>query len=123
MSGITTVSDNRYAVIFTGQLKPDATTQVVVSNLVLDMGLPQEKVVRLLKMGQVVLKRCATMPEAQRLAEKFDRAGAVCIIEDRLARESAVAQSSVSGESSLVRFLSKFIPSSRQGRVVATPKR
>lgn len=109
------MSDNRYSVIFTGQLKPDATAQMVIGNLVLDIGLPQEKVVQLLRKGRVVLKRCGTMVEAQRLAEKFDRAGAVCVIEDRLAREHAMANS-VSGESSLVRFISKFIPSSyRQG--------
>jgi hypothetical protein len=108
------MSDNRFAVIFTGQLKPEATPQVVISNLVLDMGLSPEKATRLLKMGHVVLKRCSSISEAQRLAEKFDRAGAICIIEDRL--DSAPPLPGASGESSLVRFLSKFIPSSRQGR-------
>lgn len=110
------MSDKRYAVIFTGKLKPEASHQVVVSNLVLDLGIPEEKVVRMLKMGRVVLKRCSAISEAQRLAEKFDRAGACCEIEDRLERDSAVSHSNASGESSLVRFLSKFIPSSRQSR-------
>jgi len=104
------MSDNRYSVVFTGQLKPELAVATVASNLVLDLGLAQEKVALLLKQGRVVLKRCATIVEAQRLAEKLDRAGMLCIIEDRFTREGSPEQSR-SGESSLVKLINKFIPS------------
>jgi len=107
------MSDSRFAVIFTGQLKPDSSTQAVICNLVLDMGLSQEKASRLIRMGRVVLKRCSSIPEAERLAERFDHAGALCVIEDRLADESSQDASEAKGESSLVSFLSKFISTSR----------
>jgi len=106
------MSESRYSVIFTGQLKPELLADTVISNLVLDIGLDQQKAVRLLQQGRVVLKRCETIVEAQRLAEKFDRSGAICIIEDRFARDSAAGQAG-SGESSLVKLINKFIPSSR----------
>jgi len=108
------MSDNRYSVICTGKLKPEMSVETVTSNLVLDIGLEQQKATMLLRQGRVVLKRCDTIAEAQRLAEKFDRSGIICIIEDRLAREGAITQSG-SGESSLVKLINKFIPgSSRQ---------
>ncbi len=111
------MSESRYSVVFTGRLKPEMSVETVTSNLVLDIGLPHEKAVMLLRQGRVVLKRCDTIVEAQRLAEKFDRSGVICIIEDRLAREGAINQSG-SGESSLVRLINKFIPSGpRQGAV------
>ena len=81
--------------------------------LVLDIGLDHQKAVMLLRQGRVVLKRCDTVVEAQRLAEKFDRSGAICIIEDRLTRDGASGQAG-SGESSLVKLINKFIPASRQ---------
>lgn len=105
------MSDNRYSVICTGQVKPGMSVETVVSNLVLDIGVNQDKAVVLLRQGRVVLKRCDTLVEAQRLAEKFDRSGVICQIEDRLARETASAHAS-NGESSLVKLINKFIPSS-----------
>ena len=107
------MSESRYSVIFTGQLKPELSAETVTSNLVLDIGLDQQKATMLLRQGRVVLKRCDTVVEAQRLAEKFDRSGAICIIEDRLTREGASVQAG-SGESSLVKLINKFIPSGRQ---------
>lgn len=107
------MSESRYSVVFSGQIKPDLTAETVTSNLVLDIGLEHNKAVLLLRQGRVVLKRCDTIVEAQRLAEKFDRSGAICFIEDRFARESSASQAS-SNESSLVKLINKFIPSSRQ---------
>ncbi|HEY0635352.1 MAG TPA: hypothetical protein VGE00_08220 [Gammaproteobacteria bacterium] len=104
------MNDNRYAVIFTGHLKPELSAETVTSNLVLDLGLAEQKVQQLLRMGRVVLKRCGTVVEAQRIAEKFDRSGIICIIEDRLTRDLATQPNS-SGESSLIRLINKFIPS------------
>jgi len=116
------MSESRYSVIFTGQLKPELSAETVTSNLVLDIGLDQQKAVMLLRQGRVVLKRCDTVVEAQRLAEKFDRSGAICIIEDRLTREGASAPAG-SGESSLVKLINKFIPSGRHsGSSPATRK-
>lgn len=106
------MSDNRFSVICTGQLKPEMSVETVTSNLVLDIGLTPQKAVALVQQGRVVLKRCDTIVEAQRLAEKFDRSGIICMIEDRLARECVGTQSD-SGESSLVKLINKFIPSSR----------
>lgn len=116
------MSEHRYSVIFTGQLKSDVSVETVTSNLVLDVGLAQQKVALLLKQGRVVLKRCATMVEAQRLAEKFDRCGAVCFIEDRHTRDNA-AQQNGSGESSLVRIINKFIPSARQNEAAPASRK
>jgi hypothetical protein len=107
------MSESRYSVIFTGLLKPELTAETVTSNLVLDIGLEHQKAIMLLRQGRVVLKRCDTVVEAQRLAEKFDRSGAICIIEDRLTRDGASGQVG-SGESSLVKLINKFIPASRQ---------
>lgn len=107
------MSDSRYSVIFTGKIKPELSVETVTSNLVLDIGLAPEKAGLLLRQGRVVLKRCDTVVDAQRLAEKLDRAGAICIIEDRLTRDEASSQAS-SGESSLVKLINKFIPSGRQ---------
>lgn len=89
------------------------SVETVTSNLVLDIGLEHNKAVLLLRQGRVVLKRCDTIVDAQRLAEKFDRSGAICLIEDRFARDSSTSQAS-SNESSLVKLINKFIPASRQ---------
>jgi len=105
------MSDYRYYVICTGQLKPGMSMGTAISNLVLDIGLEQQKATALLKQGRVVLKRCDIMADAQRLAEKFDRSGVICFIEDRHAGDGGVSLNN-SGESSLVRLISKFIPSS-----------
>lgn len=105
------MNDGRYSVIYTGKLKPEMSVETITSNLVLDIGLNQEKAVMLLRQGRVVLKRCDTIVEAQRLAEKFDRSGVICLIEDRFARDGVNVQGG-SGESSLVRLINKFIPSS-----------
>jgi len=116
------MSDNRYSVIFTGQLKPELSVETITSNLVLDIGLEQQKASRLLHQGRVVLKRCDTLVEAQRLAERFDRSGVICIIEDRFTRDGA-AQQAGSGESSLVKLINKFIPASRQAGSTAVSRK
>lgn len=95
--------------------------ETVTSNLVLDIGLEQQKATMLLRQGRIVLKRCDTIVEAQRLAEKFDRAGTICIIEDRFTRDGVSTQAG-SGESSLVKLINKFIPSSRQPTSSASRK-
>lgn len=116
------MSDYRYYVICTGQLKPGVAPGTAISNLVLDIGLEQQKATMLLKKGRVVLKRCDTMADAQRLAEKFDRSGVICFIEDRLALEGVGTQNN-NGESSLVRLISKFIPSSSRPPVAGNSRK
>jgi hypothetical protein len=107
------MSDNQFHVIFTGRLIAGMDKATVMSNLVLDIGLSEAKARALLGMSRVVLKRFPTASEAQRLAEKFERAGAVCLVEDRGSRAGRREQPA-SGESSLITIISKFKPVSRR---------
>ncbi len=106
------MSDKPYHVVFTGKLSPNLDAATVKSNLVLDIGLSEAKVDLLLSKGEVILKRCATSVEAQRLAEKFERAGAICVVKDY----SPAKAGAEPGDSSFIRLMNKFIPASGKGR-------
>lgn len=96
-----------YVVIFTGEILPNTDVLTVKSNLVLSAGLSDTKASRLFGCGEVVLKRYATTAEAEKLADKFFQAGAICEIRDsRLGSKNPGAE--VGSESSLVRMLKHF---------------
>jgi len=76
------MSDKRYHVIFTGELSPGMDKKTVLSNLVLSVGLSTEKATNLLERSHVMLKRCGSSADAKRLVDKFQQAGAICIIHD-----------------------------------------
>ncbi len=93
-----------YVVIFTGELVLGADIGTVKSNLVLSTGISNAKADQLFARGEVVLKHYATTAEAERLADKFYQAGAICDIRDsRLTSKNPGAE--VGGQSSLVRML------------------
>lgn len=77
------MGDKCYHVIFTGALVPGMERKAVMSNLVLEVGLSEEKAKNLLTQQQVLLKRYETEPDAKRLADKFQRAGLHCVVDDR----------------------------------------
>lgn len=102
-----------YVVIFTGEITPSADVDTVKSNLVLSTGISDAKAAKLFGCGEVVLKHYATTAEAERLADKFYQAGAICDIRDsRLGSKNPGAE--VGGESSLVRMLKHFAGSSKR---------
>jgi len=107
------MSEKRYLVIFTGKIKPGVDTATVQSNLVLSMGLTDDKASALLKMGRKLLKRCGSSVEAQILVEKFDQVGILCEVRDGSMGESNMAVQTGS-ESSLVRALKGFSSSSNK---------
>jgi hypothetical protein len=85
---------------------------------VLDIGLSEAKARALLGMSRVVLKRFSTAAEAQRLAEKFERAGALCNVENH-ALTAGRREQAASGESSLITIINKFKPGFRRERETA----
>ena len=102
-----------YVVIFTGEISPNLDVATVKSNLVLSTALSDAKAAKLFGRGEVVLKHYATIAEAERLADKFYQAGALCEIRDtRLTSKNPGAE--VGGESSLVRMLKHFTGSGRR---------
>ena len=99
------MSEKPYNVVFTGKYHPTVDLETVKSNLILGLNMPEDKVLRLLsRKGEVLLKRCATVGEAQLLVEKFDTAGAICLIREA----GASMEAANNGESSLVRLLKSF---------------
>jgi hypothetical protein len=105
-----------YVVIFTGEICSSVDMNTVKSNLVLSAGISDDKAARLFGRGEVLLKHFATTAEAERLAEKFYQAGALCDIRDtRLGSKNPGAE--VGGESSLVRMLKHFTGSASRHSV------
>lgn len=98
------MSDKRYHVIFTGEFSPGMDKKTVLSNLVLSVGLNEEKAKNLLERSQVLLKRCGTSADAKRLADKFQQAGAICVIHDHGEGYSNAGDS----QSALVSIFKKF---------------
>lgn len=97
------MSDKRYQLVYTGKLKPGVNAETVKSNLVLSMGISEEKARQLIKDEPKMLKRCATAVDAQVLAEKFEQAGIICIVRDSGGSSSVDA----GNESSLLSLLKK----------------
>lgn len=98
------MSDKRYHVIFTGELAPGMDKKTVLSNLVLGVGISEEKAKNLLERSHLLLKRCGSSSEAKRLADKFRQAGALCVIHDQGEGYSANGDS----QSALVSIFKKF---------------
>lgn len=97
------MSDKRYQLVYVGKLKHGMDPETVKSNLVLSIGISEEKANQLIKPEPKMLKHCATAVEAQRLAEKFDQAGIICVV-----RDSGGSHDVESGdESSLLSVLKK----------------
>ncbi|MEN8169843.1 MAG: hypothetical protein ABFS08_06435 [Pseudomonadota bacterium] len=102
-----------YVVVFTGDIILGVDVGTVKSNLVLSTGISDARASKLFGRGEVVLKHYATAAEAERLAEKFYQAGAICDIRDsRLSSKNPGAE--VGGESSLVRMLRHFTGNGRR---------
>ena len=109
-----------YVVIFTGEIVLGADINTVKSNLVLSTGISDAKADKLFERGEVVLKHYATTAEAERLADKFYQAGAICDIRDsRLTSKNPGAE--VGSESSLVRML-RHVTGSRRSSATAKQK-
>lgn len=98
------MNDKRYHVIFTGELAPGMDKKTVLSNLVLSVGLSAEKANKLLDRSHVLLKRVGSSSDAKRLSDKFQQAGAVCIIQDHGEGYSGDGDS----QSALVSIFKKF---------------
>ncbi|MGE0079861.1 MAG: hypothetical protein AB7U81_01035 [Thiohalomonadaceae bacterium] len=101
------MNTKRYQVVYTGRCVSGMDASTVVSNLVLDVGVSEEKARTLLQMQHAVLKRFALASDAQKMVTKLERAGLVCAIIDAAPNGN---ENGVSGESVLVSFLSKFSP-------------
>ncbi|MFO7593274.1 MAG: hypothetical protein R6X15_04410 [Pseudomonadota bacterium] len=104
------MSEKRYQVIYTGRLKPGQDAATVKSNLVLSLGINEDKANRLLGSERVVLKRCNSSVDAQMLVEKFDQAGIICSIRDTQGGGAYNPAMEAGGESSLVRILRNVSP-------------
>lgn len=105
--------DKPYVVIFSGEIVLGTDINTVKSNLVLSTGISDAKADKLFERGEVVLKHYATTAEAERLADKFYQAGAICDIRDsRLTSKNPGAE--VGSESSLVRMLRHVTGSRRR---------
>lgn len=78
------MSQNRYLVIFSGKIKPNLDIETVKSNLVLDMNMEPEKAKRLFTGHEVLLKRCEKLSDAELLASKLNKTGAICYVKDSI---------------------------------------
>lgn len=105
------MSDKRYHVIFTGEFAPGMDKKTVLSNLVLSVGIKAEKASSLLERSHVLLKRYGSSSDAKRLADKFQQAGAICIIQDHGEGYSGGEES----QSALVSIFKKFTRASGKG--------
>ncbi|SCZ53465.1 hypothetical protein [Thiohalomonas denitrificans] len=111
------MSDKRYQVVFTGKLVSDKDTATVTSNLILDIGLSEEKVGLLLNGQRKVLKRFSAVTEAQRLTERLEHAGILCVIEDHASNQGS---GQGAGESSLITLIHRLKPVKKRRRTAAT---
>ncbi|WP_303906949.1 hypothetical protein [Thiohalomonas denitrificans] len=101
------MSYKRYQVVFTGKLASDKDIATVTSNLILDIGLSGDKVELLLKGSRKVLKRFSVVAEAQRLTERLEHAGILCVIEDQGPNQGSHQSA---GESSLITLFHRLKP-------------
>lgn len=117
------MSENKpYAVIFSGEVIANADPETVKGNLVLDVGIPEQKAEKLFGRGSVMLKRFATLSDAESLADKFYQAGALCHVRDYRQGDDE-AENAISGESSLVRMFKHFTGSTRSRAEVSSTSR
>lgn len=96
------MNEKIYAVVYTGQLSQSLGRDTVISNLVLELGISNAKASALLDKPDTLLKRFESQSDAQRLADKLERAG----LNSRLVllKQSQAGAHQVSGESSLFSF-------------------
>ncbi len=98
------MSDKRYELVYTGKLQPGMDAETVKSNLILSVGIGEDKAARLVESEPKLLKHYANAVEAQVMAEKLERAGIVCVVRDRDHHDS---DNSKSGNESILMSLLK----------------
>lgn len=69
-----------FKIVFSGEIMPNLEIETVKSNLVLMLDIPPEKVERMFTGEEIVIKRLATLAEAQIRQQKLEKAGAICHI-------------------------------------------
>ncbi|MCK9532284.1 MAG: hypothetical protein M0R77_17250 [Gammaproteobacteria bacterium] len=97
----------RFQVIFTGDCMAGMESPAVISNLVLDVGISEQKARELLRLKRVVLKRFALLSDAQKMISKLERAGLVCTVEE-IVSTPVTEETASGGESILVSFLTRL---------------
>jgi hypothetical protein len=95
----------RYQVIFTGDCMAGMESSTVISNLVLDVGISEQKAHELLRLNNVVLKHFALLSDAQKMISKLEHVGLVCVVKEAV---PVTDETTSGGESFLVSFLSRF---------------
>lgn len=65
-----------YTVVYLGQLNKQQGKDTYISNLVLGLGLSDDKVTELIERPNTILKRFDNAADAHRLMERLERAGA-----------------------------------------------
>ena len=97
------MSNNTYAVIYTGISSQHTDRDTVVSNLVLELKISEAKARALLDSPNRMLKRYDNPVDAQRLLDSLERAG----VDATLRYPQVIAEhgSKTEGESSLFRLL------------------
>lgn len=97
------MNTKNYAVVFTGQINQKLNRETVVSNLVLELKISDEKARALLDSPGLLLKHFDNIPDAQRLIDLLDRAGAKgSLLHPQAEPVQATASNS---ESTLIRLL------------------
>ena len=71
------MKEKRFAVVFSGSIKPQLSRETVVSNLILELGISDAKARALLDSPGLLLKRFDSQSDAQRLVDRLERAGVV----------------------------------------------
>ncbi len=98
------MSDKRYHIIFSGKIKPHMDIDTVKANLALSLNLNESKLKRLFSGEEILLKHCSSIKEAERISERFEQSGALCLVRDTLSPKSNPVVEAGS-ESSLIRLL------------------
>ena len=78
--------------------------ETVKSNLLILLNLPGDKLDRMFCDKEVAIKHCASASDAERIAQRFNDAGAQCYVTDRLNKSQNPGKESTS-TSSLSRLL------------------
>lgn len=98
------MSEKRYLVVFTGKTNHGMDVETVKSNLLIALNLPSDKLDRMFCDRELLIKRCISATEAERIAHRFTDAGAECYVIDSLNHAENPGKQSNSS-SSLLRLL------------------
>ena len=98
------MSEKRYLVVFTGKTHHGMDVATVKSNLLISLNLPGDKLDRMFCDKEVAIKHCVSASDAERIAQRFNDAGAQCYVKDRLNQSQNPGKESNSS-SSLNRLL------------------